>query len=273
MYALTGNSARGSRVSGSSDDHNAPFYEGMAPHYHLLFHDWDTAVVEQGRVLDRLIATRRGPGPWRILDAACGIGTQALGLALCGHDVLGTDLNEAALGRADREAARLGVRLPTRAADFRTLSARVPERFDVAVVLGNSLAHLMTRDELGDAARELAAVLSPGGLLLASIRDYDAVRAERPRLTSARVTGAGDGRRIAFQVWDWDDDGQYYELTQYLVRHRPDGVETLAFRSRVHALARAALTEAFAAAGFVDLSWLKPSDSGFYEPIFAARRP
>jgi glycine/sarcosine N-methyltransferase len=260
-------------VSDPTDDPNAAFYEGMSPHYHLLFDDWDAAVVEQGRVLDRLIAARHGPGPRRAVDAACGIGTQALGLARCGHDVLGTDLSAPALARAGREAARLGVRLPTRVADVRTLSAAVPERFDVAVVLDNALAHLLIQDELTAAARELAAVLVPGGLLLASIRDYDAIRAERRRFTSARVMGSGDGRRVAFQVWDWEDDGRSYGLTQYLVRHRADGVETLTFRSRIRAVARAALTAAFAAAELSDLSWIEPADSGFYQPILAARRP
>ena len=260
-------------MSNPTDDPSTAFYEGMSPHYHLFFEDWDAAVVEQGRVLDRLVAGLRGRGPWRILDAACGIGTQALGLALCGHDVLGTDLSAPALARAGREAARLGVRLPTRVADFRTLSAAVPERFDVAVVLDNSLAHLLRQDELTAAAQELAAVLVPGGLLLASIRDYDAIRAERPRFTSARVMGSDDGRRIAFQIWDWDDDGNCYGLTQYLVCHRVDGAETLTFRSRIRAVARAALTAAFAAAELRDLSWIEPADSGFYQPILAARRP
>ena len=260
-------------MSDRTEDPSAAFYEGMSPHYHLFFDDWDAAVVEQGRVLDRLITARHGPGPRRVLDAACGIGTQALGLALRGHDVLGTDLSAPALARAGREAARLGVRLPTRVADLRALSAAVPERFAVAVVLDNALAHLLTQDELTAAARELAAVLVPGGLLLASVRDYDALRAERPRFTSARVMGSGDGRRVAFQVWDWDDDGRCYGLTQYLLRDRADGVETLAFRSRLRAVARAALTEAFAAAGLTELAWIEPADGGFYQSMLAARRP
>ena len=186
-------------MSNPTDDPSTAFYEGMSPHYHLLFDDWDAAVVEQGRVLDRLVAGLRGRGPWRVLDAACGIGTQALGLSLCGHDVLGTDLSTPALTRAGREAARLGLRLPTRVADFRTLSAAVPERFDVAVVLDNSLAHLLTQDELTGAAQELAAVLVPGGLLLVSTRDYDAIGPSVPVLPRpaswVRVTAGGSRSR------------------------------------------------------------------------------
>lgn len=51
-----------------------PSYEDLSAHYHLLFDDWDEALIRQGRVLDRLIGRILGPGPRRILDAACGIG-------------------------------------------------------------------------------------------------------------------------------------------------------------------------------------------------------
>ncbi|WP_381791435.1 hypothetical protein [Streptomyces niveus] len=49
------------------------------------------------------------------------IGTQAVGLALRGHRVTGTDIGPAAAGRAGREGARRGLETPVRAADMRAL--------------------------------------------------------------------------------------------------------------------------------------------------------
>ncbi|MFP2963994.1 hypothetical protein ACLEPN_41365 [Myxococcus sp. 1LA] len=57
------------------------FYEGMAEEYHLLFANWPQAVERQGAMLDALLRRCEAPPPRRVLDCACGIGTQALGLA------------------------------------------------------------------------------------------------------------------------------------------------------------------------------------------------
>ena len=73
---------------------------GISAQYHLLFADWDEAVARQGRVVDGLIDKLLGLGPKRVLDAACGIGTQAIGFAQRGHQVTGTDLSSAAVARA-----------------------------------------------------------------------------------------------------------------------------------------------------------------------------
>lgn len=69
------------------------FYDELSAQYHLLYADWDEAVARQGRVVDGLIGELLGTGPKRVLDAACGIGTQAIGLAQRGHQVTGTDLS------------------------------------------------------------------------------------------------------------------------------------------------------------------------------------
>ena len=42
---------------------------------------------------DVMIRRHLGPGPKVVLDCACGIGTQAIGLAACGHRVVATDLS------------------------------------------------------------------------------------------------------------------------------------------------------------------------------------
>lgn len=247
------------------------FYNDLSAHYHLLFEDWDATVVRQGQVVDGLIARSLGAGARRILDAACGIGTQAIGLGLCGHRVTGTDLSATALARAEREAERFGVELPVRAMDMRRLSPRLRGRFEVVAVLDNALAHLLDQEGLAAAVGELAVALEPGGLFLASTRDYDRLIVERQSVTPVRVLGGGE-RRLLFQTWDWDDGGNGYELTQYILRHRPDGIETLAFKVRSRALTRSELESALRVAGLDAPRWLEPEETGFHQPIVAARR-
>jgi SAM-dependent methyltransferase len=248
------------------------FYGELTAHYHLLFADWDEALADQGRVLDRLIAELAGPGPKRILDAACGIGTQAIGLALQGHRVDGSDLSPQAVARATTEARRLGVELSARVADMRALPRVIEARYDIVTVLDNAFAHFLSQAELAAACAGLSAMLEPGGLFLASIRDYDGLIQSRPEVTPVRVFDGESERRLVFQVWDWAEDGASYDLTLYIIRHHADRLETLAFRTHSRALRRRDLTAALEAAGLQDVQWLGPEKSGFYQPVVAARR-
>jgi glycine/sarcosine N-methyltransferase len=56
------------------------FYDTLAPHYHLLFEDWQASIERQSRALNRLLPA----APQTILDCACGIGTQSIAFALAG---------------------------------------------------------------------------------------------------------------------------------------------------------------------------------------------
>jgi SAM-dependent methyltransferase len=252
-------------------DRVARFYDDLSVHYHLLLEDWDRAVVEQGALLDRLIAYILGPGPRTILDAACGIGTQAIGLALRGHKVHGTDLSPAAILRARREAQRFGVRLPANVADLRMLSGYVAGPFDVVCAMDNALPHLPDDEDLRTAVAEMAAVLAPGGLFLASVRDYDAIADERPRATPVKVYDDLDVRRILFQVWDWRHDGKGYRLSQHILLERGPEVEAMVFYADYWVVRRARLAEILTEAGLIDVRWLEPAVTGFYQPIIAAR--
>lgn len=78
------------------------FYDELADRYDLLYADWRASTARQGRALDALLTAGLGPGPHRVLDSACGIGTQALGLAALGHRVTGTDLSPGSVARAAR---------------------------------------------------------------------------------------------------------------------------------------------------------------------------
>src|SRR5437868_676453 len=97
------------------------FYEGLADEYHLLFADWREEVIMQGEALDTLIRRLVGPSASTVLDCACGIGTQAIGLAKRGYTVYATDFSPTAIERAAREAASFGVALTFTIADFRAL--------------------------------------------------------------------------------------------------------------------------------------------------------
>src|SRR6266567_9320458 len=75
------------------------FYESLAEHYHLMFEDWNRSIERQAAILNALLRSVLPRSPLKLLDCACGIGTQAIGLAQAGHRVVGADLSPAALAR------------------------------------------------------------------------------------------------------------------------------------------------------------------------------
>jgi SAM-dependent methyltransferase len=82
-------------------------YDELASQYHLIFEDWELSVERQGAALSSILQGKCGLATTaRILDCACGIGTQSLGLAKMGFRVAGCDLSARAIERARLEASR-----------------------------------------------------------------------------------------------------------------------------------------------------------------------
>jgi SAM-dependent methyltransferase len=207
----------------------------------------------------------------RVLDCSCGIGTQAIGLALAGHRITGSDVSEIELARAAREARSFGVEIATAVADMRTLAQAFGREFDAVVTCDNAIAHFPPV-ELPSVFRSVRSVLEDGGVVLASVRDYGALRAERPTFVSPATSLESGARRVAFQLWEWDEDGESYVLEQFFVRQVGDRFETRCARTRLYAHTRDTTCGAAAEGGLTSIRWLPPSESGYYQPLVVGRR-
>jgi glycine/sarcosine N-methyltransferase len=238
------------------------FYDDLAEDYHLIFADWERSMAYQAEVLEALLREHDRPVR-RVLDAACGIGMQALPLARAGYDVTATDVSAAAVDRCAREAARRGLLMQTAVNDMRSLGAG---RFDAVIAFDNALPHLLTDHDLGLACASLHRALEPGGLLLASIRDYDAILVDRPPGELPRA----HGDHIVVQLWEWTEDERY--TLRHLILTRGNGTwRGTERRTTYRALRRETLSTALGDAGFADVRWRLPGETGFYQPIVSAR--
>jgi glycine/sarcosine N-methyltransferase len=253
------------------DESVLAFYDAFAADYHLIFADWESSVERQGQLLDSLIRSHVDVNmfPLTVLDCACGIGTQAIGLAWQGgYHIHATDISSQAIDRARHEAEQAQVDVTFAVADMRNLSQTVAGEFDVVIAFDNAIPHLLSDEELQSAARELRAKTRPGGLFLASSRDYDALLKKRPEATSQRVIATPEGKRVVFQVWEWQDE--QYRITQFIVVPQGSEWQMRYYSTFYRALRRETLTQALSQAGFSQVSWLMPEESGFYQPIVIA---
>src|SRR5579863_4936439 len=246
------------------------FYDDLAGHYHLMFEDWNASGARQADVLGAILERECGPAKsLRLLDCACGIGTQAIGLAKLGFRVTGTDVSPRAVERARLEARKQGLDLPVYAADMLQLSSMPEASFDAVLCMDNALPHLSCGQDLATAAVQIRAKLRDGGVFMASIRDYDRLVEERPLVQGPTFFSDAARRRIVFQLWDWTDERRY-SFHLYITRDTPAGWQTHHGVCEYRAVLREELTRILESAGFERVRWLLPDESNFYQPIVLA---
>ncbi len=227
-------------------------------------------MARQAAALDGIIRQRWGEEVRTVLDAACGIGTQALGLAAQGYRVTASDLSHAEVERARREAAVRGLTVDFTVADMReAFTAHGGPQFDLVIACDNSVPHLLTDDDLRQAFGQFYACLRPGGGCLLTVRDYDREERGGVQIKPVAFRVDPDGvRRLTFQVWE--SDGPYYDFSLYLIEDRggPDAV-THVLRSRYYAVGTDRLLALMIEAGFADVGRL---DDVFYQPVLVGTK-
>jgi glycine/sarcosine N-methyltransferase len=247
------------------------FYDDMAAAYHLIFDDWDVAISRQQAVLCRLLPPPANAGI--VLDCACGIGTQALGLVRAGYTVEGTDLSSVAIARARVEAAARNLNISLRVDDMRKLETSRSGRFGVVLAFDNSLPHLDSEDEVHTALGAMYDRLCPNGRLFISLRDYGPLMEQRPGMTAPAMFSDEGRRRIVHQVWDWQDERRYV-VHLYITREMPNNEWiTSHFLGRYRAITPKEIADYAAHVGFQQIKILPPIDTGYYQPVVMAVRP
>ena len=245
------------------------FYDKLATKYDKLFLDWKSAIKEQASILNKIFTDNNFNNSTPILDCACGIGTQAIGLALLGYNVTASDISDGALAEARKRALELGVKINFKNADFCNLSSTFSEKFKIIIAMDNALPHMLTKENLNIAVKSITNQLDTNGIFVGSIRDYDELLKEKPTFTPPYIHKTQKGKNVSFQTWDWDNEN--YKLIQYVIEDS-DNLIVSKFECEYRATKREELTNLFINNGCKNVVWLFPKESNFYQPIFVAKK-
>lgn len=245
------------------------FYDNLASQYDKLFFDWQATTQEQAEILDRLFQSNGFDRSARVLDCACGIGTQAIGIAALGYCVTASDISQAELAQAKERASQRGLQIRFEKADFRVLSKTFSQGFDIIVAMDNALPHMLSAGELDSAVKSIVGQMTDGGIFVASIRDYDALLKEKPPYSAPYLHETPMGQRVSFQTWKWE--GEHYKLTQYIIDDQQD-LQISKFECEYRATRRKELTDLLLAAGCSKVEWKFPEETRFYQPIVVAQK-
>lgn len=246
------------------------FYDNLATQYDKLFMDWQETTKEQAEILNKIFTDRGFDKTAKVLDCACGIGTQAIGVATLGYNVTASDISESELSEAKERALKNNVMLRLERADFRALSdAFSDEKFNIIICMDNALPHMLSSEDLESAVKSITAQMADGGIFVASIRDYDTLLNEKPMYSPPYIHKNSKGQKVSFQTWEWNDN--HYTLVQYII----DDEETLEiskFVCEYRAFPRDELTNLLLSCGCTEVEWKFTEETGFYQPIVIARK-
>jgi glycine/sarcosine N-methyltransferase len=152
--------------------------------------------------------------------------------------------------RARENARETGRDVKFEVAGFGQHAGATKGEFDAALILGNSLPHIVSAAALDQALADLHSVLKPSGLLFVQNRNFDRVLAQRDRWMPNQEHVEADRQWIFSRFYDWEQDGA---ITFNVVTLRREGDGP--WRSRVDStrlwpMRHAELIEALERAGF-----------------------
>jgi SAM-dependent methyltransferase len=238
------------------------YYNNLAPYYKYVYRDWESSVARQAGQLDAVIR-HYFPGTTRILDAACGIGTQAIGLAQLGYRLSAADISPAAVVAAHADAGERGLEIEFAVGDMRHADETFPSLFDLVIACDNAVPHLLTDVDILQAFEAFHRCTTSQGGCIISVRDYTDVQPNGVHFNPRIVHDTPDGKLVLFDLWAFE--GEYYDLITYVIEDDGERASVQALRgghyycvplSRLEALLREA--------GFKQVEILKDA---FFQPL------
>lgn len=174
------------------------FYQELSLHYDEIF---AVTAAEMGFIKDRL------KGRKSLLDVGCGTGNKTELLAEDGRRIVGLDLDPGMVEQA--RARHGGPGLEYQVGDMTTFGRDFPPAaFDALVCLGNTLVHLTEAGQLEAFMAQAAAALSPGGLMVIQILNYDHIINDQVR----ELPLIEAGPVVFHRYYDWDGSDQPREI-------------------------------------------------------------
>jgi glycine/sarcosine N-methyltransferase len=196
----------------------AGFYDRLSPDYDAMTGFAER--FERERPFFKELVDRQGIRT--AIDAGTGTGFHALLLAQLGIDVTAVDLSPSMISSLDRHARDMGLMIRTLVAGFSDLPHLIEKPVDAVVTLGNTLAHILSPEELHETMVSFATVLKPEGILFAQLLNYRRILATHETLVNVKeVNGKRYSRsyeypagRIRFTITREDLAGHSATVTE-----------------------------------------------------------
>lgn len=244
-------------------------YDLWGQFYETLFPSYQDGVLDNRIPLERVIG--KATGLAAALDIGCGIGFSALALSELGYQVRGIDISGRSIERAIAASREAGYAIEFARQDL--LAHPGSGAYDVATMMASLISHFVTEEDQKLALANAVSHLKPDGKLVVSCHDYERMLEREPDLclTPVRAMKSAGGTRMAFQKRNWAGSprNRIYRSTYYHI-DPSDNVRVITQEAR--AITAHEITEILRNLGMVDIEWIYPERSGYYQPICISRR-
>ena len=158
------------------------FYDVLAEHYDRMVRFEDRLEQEKAVLAEWISGRAVQTG----LDLGCGTGLHTIALARLGVRMTGVDPSPEMLARARQNARRHGQKeIHWVQASLEDFPQHLPQRFDLIVCLGNTLAHVPPA-QLHTVFTHLFGALEDSGILLLQLLNYKPILQKKERILDVR---------------------------------------------------------------------------------------
>lgn len=209
------------------DNHLARFYSWMAGDFETKQNEFRSFLQDHG-----ILPSSTG----RAIDLGAGHGLQSVPLAGLGFKVTAVDFNQGLL--EELQANAIGLPIEIQNADIREVRQLAWLKPELILCWGDTLTHLVGKDEIGKLILDMAATLVPGGKILLSFRDYSVeltgdsrfipVKSDDTRILTCVLDYEVDRVRVTDLLQERNEAGWQQKVSSYYkVRIAPDEVVKL----------------------------------------------
>lgn len=251
----------------------ADHYSAISKHYDDWFSmPWPQPAIRQGEALNSIIHQASLPARSRVLDLTCGIGTQAFGLALKGHDVTAVDISEGQLDEARRRAIHpdgTPASIKWVLGNAAHIADAVTGPFDLIISFGNSFPLLGDIETIKQSLSQCRDLLAPHGIILISMRDHAALRAQKPYVVGSGKLYDTSRPGVWIETAEWLPDGLRYKSNIVFITTAPVHEHCHYSFPPLAALTADEMLDLMRSCGFSDVTlWPQADNPAFSFPIF-----
>jgi SAM-dependent methyltransferase len=144
----------------------------------------------------------------KVLDAACGTGLHSIALSILGVEAKGIDLSAKMIQQAQNNAQLMRGNAEFQVLPLQNSSILGKNIFDTILFLGNSLPHIIDKNELIQVLYAFAQILKPDGVLIIQLLNYKKILNNKERIISIKK----HNDRIFVRFYDYLEENLRFNL-------------------------------------------------------------
>jgi len=130
------------------------------------------------------------------LDIGCGTGSFTIALSRSDAKTTGVDLSTSMIDLAKNNSLAYKQNIDFVNSGMTDLINNIDDKFDLIMCMGNTLPHLLTKEDLLTMLSSCKQLLNPGGHLVLNLLNYDRILSSKERIIG--ITKSGDHEFIRF---------------------------------------------------------------------------